>query len=539
MQDSIRKQLHNYVSFFVIMLGLLIFIPVMAIERIETTNEAKEQLDLVLQSKAFFFEKWLEERSRDIHAIANLDIVREYNIEEARQYFYYFRQEKQDFSGLIFVNKEGIVVFDTIEPGKKGGAGMDVTEREYFQVAKETKTPYITDVMISLVTKKPIVIFASPILDNQNEFNGVVFGTVNLETIDSILSELHNSFQGHSYVVKSDGTLLSEIKDALQLEEENVEKYTIDSHILSLLQNNHHGKMERYRGVQGNYVLGSSVLVNNNNWYLVSEISVFDVYSSFYKKILLFAVMTVIGMFIASRIMLYVAKKFEKPIQQLLEGVRHMESGDYDYRIEETNFKSTPKEFQELVKAFNQMSGKVSKNVDVLEELTTTCQLTQLHNRRYLMEQGKKVFDACVRTNNHCSCIIVDIDYFKNINDTYGHIVGDQVLIHLARLLTESVRSTDIVTRYGGEEFVIISPKASVEDSVKIAERIQRKIKENPFSTNGLTIDITVSIGIADYLTSDGVHTLTELIDLADKALYKAKENGRNQIKVAKGKVAV
>lgn len=537
-QDTIRKQLRTWVSFFAIMMGTFVLIPTIFIEYMESTNEVDDQLEIILHSKANYFDKWVKERSKDIHTIANLDIVRDYKLDEVEDYFLFFRDEKEYFADLVFINKEGYVIYDTVDRSLEG-ITIDVNDREYFKVAKETKEPYITDVMISLVTDKPIVIFASPILDDRNEFNGVIFGSVNLETIDDILSESISGFQGHSYVVLQDGTLISELKQHLgpaNLNSDEHEKYAVGEEILSLLKNNENSEVRKYRGVQNDYVLGSSILVNNDSWYLVSEIKITDVYLPFLKKVSLLFVMIVVSMFVALRIMLYIAEKIEKPIQLLLKGVRNMESGNYDYRINESDFASSTKEFRELVAAFNQMSGRVSENVDTLEELSLTCQLTKLYNRRYLMEHAQSIFYQCVRTANHCSCIIVDIDYFKKVNDTYGHIVGDQVLIHLANILTSSVRSSDVVTRYGGEEFIIICPKSSIESSYKIAERIQRKIKENPYRDGDVVIEITVSIGIADYLYSDDIITFTELIDAADKALYEAKESGRNQIVVANNK---
>lgn len=228
-QDTIRKQLRTWVSFFAIMMGTFVLIPTIFIEYMESTNEVDDQLEIILHSKANYFDKWVKERSKDIHTIANLDIVRDYKLDEVEDYFLFFRDEKEYFADLVFINKEGYVIYDTVDRSLEG-ITIDVNDREYFKVAKETKEPYITDVMISLVTDKPIVIFASPILDDRNEFNGVIFGSVNLETIDDILSESISGFQGHSYVVLQDGTLISELKQHLgpaNLNSDEHEKYAV------------------------------------------------------------------------------------------------------------------------------------------------------------------------------------------------------------------------------------------------------------------------------------------------------------------------
>lgn len=185
------------------------------------------------------------------------------------------------------------------------------------------------------------------------------------------------------------------------------------------------------------------------------------------------------------------------------------------------------------------MSGKVKENTVLLDGLSTTCQLTNIHNRRYLMEHGERIFNECVEAGNHCSCIAIDIDYFKKVNDTYGHIIGDEVLKHVAKIISDSIRNKDIVTRYGGEEFVILSPNTSMEISAKMAERIRREIAVTPFVKGTTKIYTTVSIGISEYFAYEDISTFACLIDRADKALYVAKESGRNQLKLYDGEAVV
>jgi diguanylate cyclase (GGDEF)-like protein len=189
-------------------------------------------------------------------------------------------------------------------------------------------------------------------------------------------------------------------------------------------------------------------------------------------------------------------------------------------------------EFQELCASFNEMSDKVRKDTILLKELSITCQLTKLYNRRYLIEQGELAFQKCFEEQSHCSCIAIDIDFFKKVNDTYGHLIGDEVLQHVAKIISNSVRSIDIVTRYGGEEFVILSPNTTLESSVKIAERVRQHVEDNPYYADNLEINVTVSIGIAGYGHSKNISTFYGLLDSADQALYIAKESGRNQLRV-------
>ena len=123
--------------------------------------------------------------------------------------------------------------------------------------------------------------------------------------------------------------------------------------------------------------------------------------------------------------------------------------------------------------------------------------------------------------------MMLDIDHFKKINDTYGHLAGDFVLKEIAKIIKDSIRKSDICGRFGGEEFVIVLPNTKLSGAMKLAERIRETIQNHTFDFNGKKINVTVSIGI----TSVGVNDSYEsLISRADEALYEAKEKGRNRI---------
>ncbi|MFY0518123.1 diguanylate cyclase [Lysinibacillus sp. UGB7] len=544
--NTIKSQLRRGHIFITFIISLFIFIPTLFIEYQQTIKHQNEEMTNYLDAQTYFFESWLTERSRDIHTIANLDFVRGYKYEISRSFFQEFK-EQSDFADLIFVNKEGIVQFDTVTEYRKNGVGFDVNDRKYFQIAKEKKQQYITDILISKVTKQPIIAFASPILDEEHQFNGVVFGTVNLKTIDQLLHESRVGILGHAYIVNQDGTLLTEFESNNKKKLANdqnldvlTQNYLIDEHILATVQDHSTQALNIYKDTKGEWVLAKNKPINQGTWYIISEVKVLETYMPLVKRFALLAICIVLGTFFTIKIMLLINSSIEEPIQQLLKGVGQVKQGHYDYKINEQQLAPYAKEFQELCSSFNEMSAKVEEDTILLRELSITCQLTKLYNRRYLIEHGEHVFHECVKKENHCSCIAIDIDFFKKVNDTYGHLIGDEVLKHVAKIITESVRSLDIVTRYGGEEFVILSPATSLESSKKIAEKIRQNVEEQPYKMADQLIEMTVSIGIAEYTSSSDISTLYELIDKADQALYVAKESGRNQLRVydSAGKIA-
>ncbi|MGE7130778.1 sensor domain-containing diguanylate cyclase [Lysinibacillus xylanilyticus] len=526
--NTIKGQLHRVLVWITFIIGLCIFIPTLYIEYRQTIQHQNEEMTHYLDAQTYFFESWLSERSSDIHTIANLDYIKDYNYEKSQAFFQDFK-EKTDFTDLIFVNKEGIVQFDTATEYSTTGVSMDVNDRKYFQVANKTKQPYITDILISKVTKQPIIAFASPILNAQQQFNGVVFGAVNLDIIDQLLQESRVGFLGHSYIIDREGTMLTEF---INKQHRSSGNYLVDEHILNAALKNKTNGLELYKDANEKWVLTKSKPINGGKWFIISEIGLLEAYKPLIIRFSLITFCLVVGSFFTIKMMLHLSKRIEEPIQQLLTGVRKVEQGYYDYQINEQQLAPYAQEFQELCASFNEMSDKVRKDTILLKELSITCQLTKLYNRRYLNEQGELVFQKCLEEQNHCSCIAIDIDFFKKVNDTYGHLIGDEVLQHVANIISNSVRSIDIVTRYGGEEFVILSPNTTLESSVKIAERVRQHVEDNPYYADNLEINVTVSIGIAGYGHSKNISTFYELLDSADQALYIAKESGRNQLRV-------
>lgn len=153
--------------------------------------------------------------------------------------------------------------------------------------------------------------------------------------------------------------------------------------------------------------------------------------------------------------------------------------------------------------------------------------LTGLFNRRLLNQIFRKYQEISEFTGQTISIIITDIDYFKKINDTYGHLAGDAALKHFANILKENLRKSDLVFRIGGEEFLILLPNTTLEEAAKIAESLRAKLELTPLIYDGKTIKLTASFGVAQLKDEQ---TLNQLIEEADKKLYTAKREGRNRV---------
>ncbi len=192
------------------------------------------------------------------------------------------------------------------------------------------------------------------------------------------------------------------------------------------------------------------------------------------------------------------------------------------------------REDQDLIEILVHPLATAIRTVDMFENaerLTITDDLTKLYNYRYLMKYLEADVKRCLRYKKKVSLLFIDVDGFKKINDTFGHLVGSQALAEMGQVLKRIVRETDVVGRYGGDEFVIVLPETPLNGALVIAERIRKKVEECEFVAQDLSIRLTVSLGVANCPK----HTLTAegLIKKADAAMYRAKELSRNSIKVA------
>ncbi len=168
---------------------------------------------------------------------------------------------------------------------------------------------------------------------------------------------------------------------------------------------------------------------------------------------------------------------------------------------------------------------------EALLNLAITDPLTDCFNRRHFLSVAENELARVARYKRLLSVIMLDIDRFKRVNDTYGHLVGDDVLVAITRRIGKVPRKTDIFARYGGEEFVILLPETNISEAQQTAERIRKEIADRPIRINGLEISVGASLGVASKSSEENI-TIDLLLDRADQALYAAKRAGRNRVMV-------
>jgi diguanylate cyclase (GGDEF)-like protein len=174
-------------------------------------------------------------------------------------------------------------------------------------------------------------------------------------------------------------------------------------------------------------------------------------------------------------------------------------------------------------------ANTLSKKQKELEFLANTDVLTNTNNRRKFFTSGEEIFDLANRYDFDFSIISIDIDHFKFVNDTYGHNIGDEVLIEFSNIISKHIRRKDMFARIGGEEFVVITRETSYQEGFEIAEKLRFEVEREHIFVGDFEISITISCGVVQYDST--YSSFDEMMIQVDKALYDAKEAGRNRVK--------
>jgi diguanylate cyclase (GGDEF)-like protein len=228
-------------------------------------------------------------------------------------------------------------------------------------------------------------------------------------------------------------------------------------------------------------------------------------------------------------------RNFKRPFTQLMEATEAMVQGRLPVisrSDSRTELDLLLNRFADVLDALRKEKAKVKKAHRKLQETAITDSLTGMYNRRYLQEVTPGLFAQVERDRRYLTAILLDLDYFKLINDKHGHLGGDAVLVHFSRLLKHNSRANDHLFRIGGEEFLILNVAENTDESVAFAEKIRELVNESPANYQGVSINVSVSAGVSCCSGHSGEGSLSRLMRSADKVLYEAKANGRNRVVV-------
>ncbi|MGD8380671.1 MAG: diguanylate cyclase [Syntrophobacterales bacterium] len=381
-----------------------------------------------------------------------------------------------------------------------------------------------------------VVVVTQPIRTANERLLGVLAAKINFRTIGKTLQNYAQGEIGELYLITEEGALLVSSRpiSATFLETKLVGRTTRKLFF-------EEGDPQRYYGYHGEPVVGALKRMSELDWGVVAEKERAKAYAQI-VRLRNVTLVLVIGLLLFIGLGAYLlGLTLVRPLDRLTGGASKVAAGDLEVDLPVLS----RNEVGYLTEVFNDMVARLrqgreelaainktlrKKNKE-LHELSITDSLTGLYNRKHLMETLDNEVARSKRHKHDFAVLVVDIDDFKEYNDTYGHLAGDEVLSRLAKVFKKSVRSCDYVARYGGEEFILVLPEIGPEDGVQAAERIRKKVAKEKFAGDGKPREVTVSVGVASY-PKDGDESQA-IIRHADAALYKAKESGRNQVVLA------
>jgi diguanylate cyclase (GGDEF)-like protein len=362
---------------------------------------------------------------------------------------------------------------------------------------------------------KEVIIAAVPIRLASGQFMGAMMAKLNLGSVDEMLKRAAPRPSGQVYLITAQGKVITSSRTgSTQPMRSQLPEATTRA-----LQHRQAATLE-YNGFDQERVVGSLRHIPRLNWSVVSEVPVRKAYEQVIRlrnetALIVTALLLGVGL-----LAYFLGLLIVRPLDRLTRGAAEVAAGDLAVDLPVTS----GGEVGYLTEVFNNMVARLREGRQELERLSVTDVLTKLYNRRHLMETLASEIQRCRRHQRVLSLVMVDVDEFKKYNDAYGHPAGDKVLAEVASVLRKFTRDVDCVSRYGGEEFLLVLPETQMEGAVQVSERIREYLANTKFGGG----TITLSIGIAEFPAHGD--SAEAVIASADAAMYQAKRAGRDRV---------
>ncbi|MDD2401374.1 MAG: sensor domain-containing diguanylate cyclase [Clostridia bacterium] len=540
-----KKKLHYVLMRWFILLSIISTVLSMFVYIVSTYGSLKsfafENICSVRDQQAQLIDNWFQERTDDVKRLSLCSVVKEKNLEGINKLFNeQLSQFKVDFESFTCVDADGHILIGKDE----GKDDISVADRDYYKLAMEGKGN-VSEVIQSRITGNPVVIVACPVFSDEGEITGLVFGSLNLDKLDKISSYFHIGKTGEIYLVDKKGLMVSESRFTPLLVKNGIvnstSKYNfqVKSEAVERLRQGEKGYAE-YKNYLDCQVLGAFKGLDNYEWGVVVEIERDEIIGTVFTKICRIAILFLtLYILIVYPLAKHIAFRVVSPIINMANNIAHF-AKDYQEELKQ-NFVTEESPYEEakiLNDAFYKMSKKMSSLMETLKIQALYDPLTGLANRRQLFQRGQEMIEVARRKQTCVSLIYFDIDNFKGINDNYGHDGGDEVLVHIAEMMGNISRVSDVAGRVGGDEFAIILPETDMEGAQLLAERFRKYVEETLIEIGNIKFNITISVGMSTFIgalvyNESSVEILGKLIHQSDKAMYKAKGKGRNCIEIS------
>ena len=468
---------------------------------------------------------WLKERFYDVRVFSNSpevwenlgdylqartrDTVADESLARLETYLASVRDRFPDYATLTVLNADAEVVTRTGRLARlklpegwlsRVAIGEEVHGEAYWDDAQER---FVLDI-------------ARPIRAPQGDFIGALAAQVNFGSVSASLLGFSIGRSGHVYLMDDEGQLLvsSRVREA-EIIDKTLPAGTLDGFVGA--------PTLEYLGPRLRWVVGTVDAVPFSNWAVVAEIETAEAFVPIteLRNRTFFVLM---GLLLGVGLLAYLLSlTIVRPLSRLTSAAAEVASGNLAVDLPVVSHD----ELGYLTRVFNDMVTQIRQGREELEKLSITDSLTGLFNRHTMIETLTAEAARCHRNNATFTVLMLDIDHFKDYNDAFGHLAGDEVLTKMGVIVRQSIREMDYAARYGGEEFLIMLPETDLEGAREVAERIRERLAQESFAGDRKS-GISLSIGAAEFPQ----HGLSpeEIIASADAALYEAKRAGRDRL---------
>ena len=490
-------------------------------------GEIDRRFPELLENTSTRLDLWYEQRKHDVTAFASSQVLLDglsargdMTRKEVSWYLSFVLERFPQYSALLLLAADGQTLFTAGETeGVDPSAHVSLAELEGTRVGG-----------LHYHGTHHAQLISAPVKNARGERLATLHAVLRLETLEPLLRQSQGA--RHTTLLLVDDTGRSLGRD-LELPPHEVtvnaaERGTVPEIVIT-------------ENISGDRIVTSAVQLAHLGWTLVAVEEYEAAFAPVGNSIRRILGINLLAVLLSSAGAFAFAAWRVRPILALSEGARRISEGETAVEVPDSG---SGDEIQVLARSFNQMSARLHESRvelearneelqranEALEQLSITDSLTRLHNHRFFQDQFAREAKRVERNGSPLCLVLIDIDDFKSLNDNLGHAAGDAVLERIAEVMSSVLRDTDILCRYGGEEFALLSPGTDLSGAISLAEKIRIAVAESEYGVVGPdgAVHITVSIGVTEYARSTG-----DTFNEADRALYDAKAAGKDCVVVA------
>lgn len=465
-----------------------------------------------------FIDTWLSDRQRDVVRLAGQPGLAGGDVSQTVAMFRRFASVMPEIKGIVLVGPAGHTVADTLT-----GQSIYLGDREYFSAGREGRTA-ITGVITGRATGARIIIFSAPVTASDGGFGGVLFATVSLDVIEKAMLGPEFEFGGGTVLLDGQGTV---IRDPAFSGGDDAAPQPKD------LEQTQPGAAFSYLAKNGSRMIAVALRLETTGWPLVAAVPE-DALSRTVRPVIAVVFSAGLLSFLAIMPLVFrLARSIEAVVDPLARHAKALSQGRYEQPPPRLADGDGPVEFTVLAEAYETMRVKIIEDMHLLETMALTDELTRLPNRRSLMEEGPRLLELSARSSRPCSCLVIDVDNFKAINDRHGHAAGDAALASVASALRQEARVSDLLGRLGGEEFLAVCANTGLDEARMLAERLTAGVRARVQTTLGAPVTVSVGVSTVRSYGAPAAELFDRLILAADMCMYQAKAAGRDRVVAA------